>query len=295
MATIGFIGLGNMGGPMASNLVKAGHTVKGFDVVPASVQAAEKTGVTAAGSIADAARAVDVVITMLPAGEHVRQVYTGDGGVLAAATKGTLVIDSSTIDVGSARTVHEAAVAAGIDMLDAPVSGGVAGASAGTLTFMVGGSDAAFARGKPIFEAMGRTIVHAGGPGNGQVAKVCNNMILGITMIGISEAFTLGEKLGLDAQKLFDISSKASGSCWAMLNHLPVPGIVETSAANRDYKPGFAAAMMHKDLKLSQEAAAQAGAATPLGAQAAALYTLFVNAGHGGQDYSAIIKLLQGR
>ena len=295
MATIGFIGLGNMGGPMASNLVKAGHTVKGFDVVPASVQAAEKTGVTAAGSIADAARAVDVVITMLPAGEHVRQVYTGDGGVLSAVAKGTLAIDSSTIDVGSARAVHEAAVAAGIDMLDAPVSGGVAGASAGTLTFMVGGSDAAFARGKPIFEAMGRTIVHAGGPGNGQVAKVCNNMILGITMIGISEAFTLGEKLGLDAQKLFDISSKASGSCWAMLNHLPVPGIVETSAANRDYKPGFAAAMMHKDLKLSQEAAAQAGAATPLGAQAAALYTLFVNAGHGGQDYSAIIKLLQGR
>ncbi len=170
-----------------------------------------------------------------------------------------------------------------------------AGASAGTLTFMVGGSDSAFARGKPIFEAMGRTIVHAGGPGNGQVAKVCNNMILGITMIGISEAFTLGEKLGLDPQKLFDISSKASGSCWAMLNHNPVPGIVETSAANKDYKPGFAAAMMHKDLKLSQEAAAQAGAATPLGAQAAALYTLFVNAGHGGLDYSAIIKLLQGR
>jgi 3-hydroxyisobutyrate dehydrogenase len=295
MAKIGFIGLGNMGGPMANNLVKAGHGVKGFDLVAASVKAAEKTGVAAVGSIAEAARDVDVVITMLPAGEHVRQVYTGADGVLAAAAKGTLAIDSSTIDVGSARTVHEAATAAGIEMLDAPVSGGVAGASAGTLTFMVGGTEAAFARGKPIFEAMGRTIVHAGGPGNGQVAKVCNNMILGITMIGISEAFTLGEKLGLDAQKLFDISSKASGSCWAMLNHLPVPGIVEASAANRDYKPGFAAAMMHKDLKLSQEAAAQAGAATPLGAQAAALYTLFVNAGHGGLDYSAIIKLLQGR
>jgi len=295
MATIGFIGLGNMGGPMAANLVKAGHVVKGFDLVPASVKAAEKAGVTAVPSIAEAARGVDVVITMLPAGEHVRQVTMGDGGVFSAAKKGTLAIDSSTIDVGSARAVHAAAAAAGIDMLDAPVSGGVAGAAAGTLTFMVGGADAAFARGKPIFEAMGRTIVHAGGPGNGQVAKVCNNMILGITMIGIAEAFTLGEKLGLDPKKLFDISSKASGSCWAMLNHLPVPGIVETSAANRDFKPGFAAAMMHKDLKLSQEAAAQAGAATPLGAQAAALYTLFVNAGHGGQDYSAIIKLLQGR
>lgn len=295
MATIGFIGLGNMGGPMAGNLVKAGHTVKGFDVVPAAVQAAETTGVMVASSIAAAAGDVDVVITMLPAGEHVRQVYTGDEGILTAAAKGSLVIDSSTIDVSSARAVHEAAADAGIDMLDAPVSGGVAGASAGTLTFMVGGSEGAFARGKPIFEAMGRTIVHAGGPGNGQVAKVCNNMILGITMIGISEAFTLGEKLGLEAQKLFDISSKASGSCWAMLNHLPVPGIIETSAANRDFKPGFAAAMMHKDLKLSQEAAAQAGAATPLGAQAAALYTLFVNAGHGDQDYSAIIKLLQGR
>jgi 3-hydroxyisobutyrate dehydrogenase len=295
MATIGFIGLGNMGGPMAGNLVKAGHKVKGFDLVPASVKAAEKAGVAAVPGIAEAARDVDVVITMLPAGEHVRQVYMGEGGVFSAAGKGTLAIDSSTIDVGSARAVHAAAAAAGIDMLDAPVSGGVAGAAAGTLTFMVGGADAAFARGKPIFEAMGRAIVHAGGPGNGQVAKVCNNMILGITMIGISEAFTLGEKLGLDPKKLFDISSKASGSCWAMLNHLPVPGIVETSAANRDFKPGFAAAMMHKDLKLSQEAAAQAGAATPLGAQAAALYTLFVNAGHGGQDYSAIIKLLQGR
>ncbi len=295
MAKIGFIGLGNMGGPMAGNLVKAGHSVKGFDLVPASVKAAEAAGVTAVASIAEAARDVDVVITMLPAGEHVRQVYTGEDGVLAVATKGTLAIDSSTIDVGSARTVHEAAAKAGVDMLDAPVSGGVAGASAGTLTFMVGGSDAAFARGKPIFEGMGRNIVHAGGPGNGQVAKVCNNMILGITMIGISEAFTLGEKLGLDAQKLFDISSKASGSCWAMLNHLPVPGIIEASAANRDYKPGFAAAMMLKDLKLSQEAAVQADAATPLGAQAAALYAQFVDAGHGGLDYSAIIKMLQGR
>lgn len=294
MADIGFIGLGNMGGPMARNLVAAGHRVRGFDVVPAALDAAGDAGVEVAASAAAAARGAETVVTMLPAGEHVRAVYTGEGGVIAAAAEGTLLIDCSTIDVASARAVHEAAAAAGHDMLDAPVSGGVAGAAAATLTFMVGGSEAAFARGKPLFEAMGRNIVHAGGPGNGQVAKVCNNMILGITMIAVSEAFTLGEKLGLEPRKLFDISSKASGSCWAMVNHLPVPGIVETSAANRDYQPGFAAAMMHKDLKLSQEAAAQAGAATPLGAEAAALYTLFVNAGRGGLDYSAIIKLIQG-
>ncbi|MFQ5773900.1 MAG: 3-hydroxyisobutyrate dehydrogenase [Kiloniellaceae bacterium] len=294
MADIGFIGLGNMGGPMAKNLVQAGHRVKGFDVVPAALEAAKASGVEAAADARAAARGVEAVITMLPAGEHVRAVYTGADGIMAAAGKGALLIDCSTIDVASARAVHEAAAAAGLEMLDAPVSGGVAGAAAATLTFMVGGSQAAFARGKPYFEAMGRTIVHAGGPGNGQAAKVCNNMILGITMIGISEAFTLGERLGLEPRKLFDISSKASGSCWAMLNHLPVPGIVETSAANRDYRPGFAAAMMHKDLKLSQEAAGQAGVATPLGAEAAALYTMFVNAGNGGLDYSAIIKLIRG-
>jgi len=295
MAKIGFIGLGNMGGPMARNLVNAGHEVKGFDVVPASLEAARANGIEPVADVAAAARGAEVVISMLPAGAHVRSVYLGEDGLIAAAAPDTLLIDCSTIDVASARAVHEAAAAAGLEMLDAPVSGGVAGADAGTLTFMVGGAAAAFARGKPVFEVMGRAIVHAGGPGNGQAAKVCNNMILGITMIGISEAFVLAEKLGLDARKLFDISSKASGSCWAMLNHLPVPGIVETSAANRDYKPGFAAAMMHKDLKLAQEAAGQAGAATPMGAEAAALYTLFVNAGHGGLDYSAIIKLIRGR
>jgi 3-hydroxyisobutyrate dehydrogenase len=299
MARIGFIGLGNMGLPMACNLAKAGHEVVGFDVVPAACKAAEQAGLKVAGEAAGVLDGAETVVTMLPAGEHVRGVYLGAanlerGGLLARAGKGTLFIDCSTIDVASSREVHAAAAEAGLPMLDAPVSGGVGGAEGGTLTFMVGGPEAAFARGKPLFEAMGRNIVHAGGPGNGQAAKICNNMILGISMIAVAEAFTLGDKLGLDPKVLFDISSKASGSCWAMLNHNPVPGIVETSAANRDYKPGFAAAMMHKDLKLAQAAANHAGAATPLGAEAAALYTLFVNGGHGGLDYSAIIKLIRG-
>jgi 3-hydroxyisobutyrate dehydrogenase len=217
-----------------------------------------------------------------------------EGGVIERADPGTLMIDSSTIDVESARAVIAAAEAAGHQMVDAPVSGGVAGAAAGTLTMMVGGSDAAFAAAQPYLSIVGGKVVHAGGAGNGQVAKVCNNMILGITMVGISEAFALGEKLGLDPQKLFDISATASGSCWAMLNHNPVPGIVETSAANRDYQPGFAANMMLKDLKLSQEAANVAGAATPLGAQAAALYTIFAGQGQGDLDYSAIYKMIKG-
>ena len=294
MAKIGFIGLGNMGLPMAKNLVAAGHAVAGFDLAAASLEAAATAGITTAGSAAEAARGAEVIVSMLPAGQHVRAVYTGDGGVIAAAESGALVIDSSTIDVAAAREVSQAAEAAGLEMLDAPVSGGIAGAEAGTLTFMVGGSDQAFARAKPFLEVMGKNVIHAGGPGNGQAAKVCNNMILGISMIALSEAFTLAEALGLGHRKLFEISSKASGSCWAMLNHLPVPGIVETSAANRDYKPGFSAAMMQKDLKLSQAAADQAGVATPLGAEAAALYTLFVNGGNEGLDYSAIVKLIKG-
>ncbi|MDJ0942842.1 MAG: 3-hydroxyisobutyrate dehydrogenase [Kiloniellales bacterium] len=295
MAKIGFIGLGNMGLPMAKNLLAAGHAVTGFDVAAASLEAAAAAGITTAGSAAEAARGAEVVVSMLPAGQHVRAVYTGDGGVIAAAEPGALVIDSSTIDVAAAREVNRAAEAAGLEMLDAPVSGGIAGAEAGTLTFMVGGSDQAFARAQPLLDVMGKNVIHAGGPGTGQAAKVCNNMILGISMIALSEAFTLAEALGLGHRKLFEISSKASGSCWAMLNHLPVPGIVETSAANRDYKPGFSAAMMHKDLKLSQAAADQAGVATPLGAEAAALYTLFVNSGNEDLDYSAIVKLIKGR
>jgi len=265
MADIGFIGLGNMGGPMAANLVAAGHAVIGFDVVPAALEAAVGQGVRAAENAREAA-AVPVVITMLPAGAQVREVYTRADGVIAAAPEGALLIDCSTIDVATAREVHQAAAGAGRAMLDAPVSGGVAGAAAGTLTFMAGGAEAAFARARPILEAMGRTIVHAGGPGNGQAAKVCNNMILGISMIAVAEAFALGEKLGLDAKTFFEISSNASGSCWAMLNHLPVPGIVESSAANRDFKPGFAAAMMVKDMGLSQEAAGQVGRLRPRGA-----------------------------
>ena len=298
MADIGFIGLGNMGGPMAKNLVAAGHKVKGFDVGPLAVATAEAGGIASVDTAAAAARDVDVVFTMLPAGRHVSAVYLGEGGgegVIAAARPGTVMIDSSTIDVASARSVHAAAAEAGHLMVDAPVSGGVAGAEAGTLTMMVGGADAAFAAAKPYLEIVGGKVVHAGGAGNGQVAKVCNNMILGISMIAISEAFTLGEKLGLDPKVLFDISSTASGSCWAMLNHNPVPGVVETAAANRDYKPGFATSMMHKDLQLAQAAAQQAGAATPLGAEAAALYTLFANAGNADLDYSAIIKLIAGK
>ena len=294
MAAIGFIGVGNMGGPMLRHLIGAGHEVTAYDVVEAARTAAAAAGAAVAASAAEAARAGEIAITMLPAGEHTRAVYLGDGGVIAAANPGTLLIDCSTIDVETARAVNRAAADAGLEMLDAPVSGGVAGAQGATLTFMVGGSNAAFARGQPVLEVMGRTIVHTGPAGNGQAAKICNNMILGITMIGISEAFTLARRLGLDAQTLFDISSKSSGSCWAMLNHLPVPGIVETSAANRDFKPGFSAAMMHKDLKLAQAAANASEAATPLGAQAAALYTLFVNAGNGGLDYSGIIKMIAG-
>ena len=295
MADIGFIGLGNMGGPMAKNLVQAGHSVKGFDVVQASVDAAVGHGIEAVDTAAEAAEGVPTVITMLPAGEHVHDVYAGRGKVIAAAEPGTLLIDCSTIDVASAREVHKAAAAAGHRMLDAPVSGGVAGADAGTLTFMVGGAEADFQAAGPLLEVMGRKVVHAGGPGNGQAAKLCNNMILGVSMIAISEAFTLADALGLEAEKLFEISSAASGSCWAMLNHLPVAGIVETAAANRDFQPGFAAAMMHKDLKLAQTAAQQAGVATPLGAEAAQLYTLFANAGNADLDYSAIIKMIRGQ
>ncbi len=294
MTDIGFIGLGNMGGPMARNLVQAGYRVQGFDLVPAALEAAAANGVEIKASTAEAAAGAEVIISMLPAGAHVRGAYLGEAGLIAAAGPGSLMIDSSTIDVTSAREVHEAAAAAGHPMLDAPVSGGVTGADAGTLTFMCGGPEAAFDKARPLLEVMGRNIVHAGGPGNGQAAKVCNNMILGISMLACAEAFTLAEQLGLEPQKLFDISSVSSGSCWAMMNHLPVPGIVETSAANRDYQPGFAAAMMHKDLKLSQTAASQAGVATPLGAAATALYTVFVNSGRGDLDYSAIIKLIRG-
>lgn len=294
MATIGFLGLGNMGGPMAANLAKAGHAVKGFDLSEAALAASKEKGIEAVSTPLDAARGVEAVVTMLPAGQHVRGAYLGEAGLLQAAGEGTLFIDSSTIDVGSARAVHEAASAAGQLFVDAPVSGGVAGAENAGLTFMCGGSEAAFAKAKPLLDQMGKNVIHAGAAGAGQAAKVCNNMVLGISMIAISEAFALAEKLELDPAALFAISSKSSGSCWAMLNHNPVPGLVETAAANRDYKPGFAAAMMLKDLKLAMEAANQSGASIPLGAEAAQLYNLFVQAGNGDLDYSAIYKMVKG-
>lgn len=293
-STIGFIGLGNMGGPMAINLVKAGHRVLGFDLSEAALATLVEAGGERGGGVAELAAEADVIVTMLPAGKHVRQIYTGEGGILDNANPGTLMIDSSTIDVDSARAVSEAAGAKGMNMVDAPVSGGVAGAAGGTLTFMVGGTDEAFEAAKPYLDIMGKTIVHAGGAGTGQAAKICNNMILGISMIAVSEAFVLAERLGLDKQKLFDISSTASGQCWSLTSYCPVPGPLPTSPANRDYQPGFAAEMMLKDLKLAQEAAQSSGAATPLGAEAAALYTLFCNTGGEGQDFSGIVKFLRG-
>jgi 3-hydroxyisobutyrate dehydrogenase len=292
MAQIGFIGLGNMGLPMAQNLAKAGHGVAGFDIQRAGVEKLASTGGKAVASIAEACNGADVVITMLPAGEHVRATYLGDTGVIARAKSAALLIDSSTIDVDSTRAVAKAAAERGLAMLDAPVSGGVGGAQAGTLTFMVGGSDDAFARAKPILDAMGKTIVHAGGSGNGQAAKICNNMILGVSMIVVAEAFLLAEKLGLDAQKLFDISSKSSGQCWSMTSYCPVPGPVPTSPANRDYQAGFTAAMMLKDLRLSQQAAGAVAAPTPMGAAAAALYQMLVDDGAGGLDFSAIYRFI---
>ncbi|MBK1668729.1 3-hydroxyisobutyrate dehydrogenase [Rhodovibrio sodomensis] len=294
MAEIGFIGLGNMGGPMAANLVGAGHRVTGFDPSDTAQARARDHGIAVAQRIAEAVRGVQTVVTMLPAGPQVREVYTGSGGVLDTAPAQCLLVDCSTIDVDSARAVHAAAQDRGYALLDAPVSGGVAGAEAGQLTFMVGGDPDAFDCAKALFDIMGKAAVHAGPAGNGQVAKACNNMILGISMLAISEAFTLAERQGLEPEKLFEISSQASGSCWAMLNHNPVPGVVETAAANRNYEPGFSADMMWKDLKLAQDAAMRAGVSTPMGANAQALYAALVNAGWGGKDYSAIYRLLRG-
>ncbi len=294
MAKIGFIGLGNMGLPMAQNLIKAGHAVSGFDVSEYATERLATGGGARAASTAEACAGAETVITMLPAGDHVREVYLGAGGVLAAVAPGTLLVDSSTIDVATARAVAEAAAGNWLAMIDAPVSGGVAGAQAATLTFMVGGPDDAFARARPLLECMGKTIVHAGGAGNGQAAKICNNMILGVSMIVVSEAFLLAEKLGLDAQKLFDISSKSSGQCWSMTSYCPVPGPVPASPANRDYKAGFTAAMMLKDLELAQAAARATHTSTPLGAGAAAVYDRFVESGAAGTDFSGIIRYLRG-
>jgi 3-hydroxyisobutyrate dehydrogenase len=290
MARIGFVGLGNMGGPMARNLLKAGHRVTGFDLMPEALAAVTAAGATAAGSAAQAASGAEFVITMLPAGKHVREAWIGSHGMAAATEAGAILIDCSTIDVATAR---EVAAAVGRPMLDAPVSGGTMGAEAATLTFMVGGPDEAYARAQPILSAMGRTLVHCGDAGAGQAAKLCNNMMLAATMIVTSEAFVLAEKLGLSHQALFDVASKSSAQSWALTSYCPVPGPVPNSPANRDYKPGFSTALMTKDLGLSQEAAATAGATTPLGAQALALYRKFLEAGNGEVDFSGIIKLVR--
>jgi 3-hydroxyisobutyrate dehydrogenase len=293
MATVGFIGLGNMGAPMAANLVKAGHRVIGYDISANAVQALTAAGVQAAASAAEATRGADVVITMLPAGEHVREVWLHQGGLIEAV-KGTtpLLIDCSTIDVESARVVTEAARVAGLAMLDAPVSGGVGGATAATLTFMVGGSEAAFARGLPVLEAMGKNIVHAGGPGAGQAAKICNNMMLAINMVGVSEGFLLAQKLGLDWGRLFRIASTASAQSWALTSYCPAPGPVPAAPSNRDYAAGFTAALMLKDVKLSQAAADATGSPTPLGAHAMSFYQAVVDAGDGGKDFSVVFRWL---
>ena len=290
MPNIGFIGLGNMGAPMAANLVKSGDHVVGFDLVAASRQAGADQGVEIAPSAKASIEQADIVVTMLPAGEHVRSVWTD---VLPVAKRGALFIDCSTVDVPSARAAHALASERGIAALDAPVSGGVAGATATTLTFMVGGSAEAFARGKPILERMGKRVVHCGDAGNGQAAKICNNMILGASMIAVSEAFVLGEKLGLSHQALFDVASASSGQCWSLTSYCPVPGPVPASPANNGYKPGFAAALMLKDLKLAREAAETAYVKTAIGAHAAEIYDRYAAAGHSASDFSGIINFVR--
>jgi len=290
MARIAFIGLGHMGGGMAPNLAKAGHEVRAFDLVPQAVEKAKEGGCSAAPSAADAVKGADVVITMLPAAQHVRAVYEKD--VAPNAAKGALLIDCSTIDVASARNVGEAMKAQGFEFLDAPVSGGIAAAASGNLTFMVGGSDAEFEKAKTYLEPMAKAVIHAGDLGAGQAAKICNNMILGATMAATCEAFVLAQKLGLDPQVFFDISSKASGQSWSMTSYAPVPGVGPDTPADHDYEGGFAAALMLKDLKLAADAARSVGAYTPMGGEAEELYQRFVDRGGGNKDFSGIIKVI---
>ena len=292
MAEIGFIGAGNMGGPMLANLIKAGHAVTVFDLVQTALDAAQDTGATLVGSHGDAAAGRDAVITMLPAGAHVREVYTAEGGVLARAAESTLLIDCSTIDVDTAREVASAAKARGLEAVDAPVSGGIAAANGGTLTFMVGGSADGFARAEPILADMGKAVIHAGDNGAGQAAKICNNMLLGATMAATCETFMLAKKLGLDLQTFYDISSKASGQSWSMTSYCPVPGVGPASPADNGYAGGFAAALMLKDMRLALEAAKASGARVPMGERAEAIYAAFVEADAQGLDFSAIITAL---
>lgn len=293
MARIGFIGLGNMGGGMAANLAKKGHEVRAFDLAEAALARAKDAGCTIASSAADTAQGADFVVSMLPAGKHVRSVYESE--VFGAAPSSALLMDCSTIDVATAKAVEAAARARGLAMVDAPVSGGIAAAAQGTLTFMVGGEAADFARAEPILSAMGKAVIHAGGPGAGQAAKICNNMLLGATMVATCEAFLLAQKLGLDAQTFYDISSKASGQSWSMTSYCPVPGVGPQTPADNGYQGGFATALMLKDLKLAVEAAHGADASVPMGAAAETLYQALANAGAGALDFSAMIKFLDGK
>ena len=288
--TVAIVGLGNMGGGMAANLARAGFAVRAFDLSAEACARAKDNGCAVFGTVAEAVDGADAVVTMLPNGAIVDSVYAGE--VIGKAPKTALLLDCSTIDVATARKVADAAAAAGYAMVDAPVSGGIAAANAGSLTFMVGGTDAAFAAAQPVLTAMGKAVIHAGGSGAGQAAKICNNMLLGIHMIGTCEAFAMAEKLGLDLQTFYDISSKASGQCWSMTSYCPVPGVGPQSPADNDYQGGFATALMLKDLKLAMAAAQEAGSKVPMGARAEELYAAFAEAGNGGLDFSAIIKTL---
>lgn len=290
MARVAFIGLGNMGGGMAANLVKAGHTVTAFDLSEAALTKAEAIGCARAVSAAEAVAGAEAVVTMLPAGKHVREVY--ESSVIGAAPASAILMDCSTIDVATAREEVEKAQAGGYRMVDAPVSGGIAAAEGGTLTFMVGGTGEAFESARPFLEQMGKAVIHAGGPGSGQAAKICNNMLLGASMIATCETFVLAQKLGLDPQTFFDIASKASGQCWSMTSYCPVPGVGPETPADRDYEGGFAAALMLKDLRLAAEAAQSVDAYTPMGGQAEELYARFADLGGAGKDFSAIIKMI---
>ena len=292
MARIGFAGVGNMGGPMAGNLVAAGHELVVFDVSDECLERAVGLGARAARSAAEAADGAEAFVSMLPAGEQVRAVY--DDALLEAAAEGALLIDCSTIDVETSRAVHALGAERGFATLDAPVSGGVAGAAAGTLTFMVGGARDAFERAAPLLDAMGAKAVHCGGPGSGQAVKACNNMMLGTQMAVVAEAFALAERLGLDARTLYEVSSRASGQCWALTSYCPVPGLVESAPSNDGYRPGFATAMMVKDMGLALEAAERTGARVDVARRAAALYAERVEAGGGGADFSAIIETVRG-
>ena len=294
MAKVGFIGLGNMGLPMAKNLVAAGHAVAGFDLNADAVAGLVEAGGTAAADPGAAVDGAEIVVTALPAARHVKGVYCGQGGILDTAAKGTIFIDCSTIDVASAREVIAEAEERGQMMIDSPMSGGIGGATAGTLTFMVGGTDEAFAAAQPALNAMGKNIFHAGGPGAGSAAKICNNMMLAIQMISVAEGFSLAKRLGLEPEKLYNISSTATAKCWSLNDYCPVPGLAEKAASNRGFEGGFAAELMLKDLRIAMEAAQGAGAPTPLGAHATQIYAMMNLAGQAGKDFSGVIEYLNG-